>query len=634
MSILASLVQAYERLPNAPALGYSTEKVGFVISLDANGRIAHLSDLRIADGKKLSPRPMLVPQPVKRTVAVASNSFWDKTSYALGVTASEGKRTAEEHAKFVAHHEELLAGATDEGLAAFLAFLRDWGPERFAELGWPDDLKDQNVVFALESERRSGVYLHDRPAAKKALARMTGQKSGSPQICLVTGKPGPVARLHPSIKGVWGAQSSGAALISFNLDAFKSYGHEQGDNAPVGEYAAFAYTTALNRFLERGSGHRIQVGDASTVFWADSRNAVAAASAESLFREMIDPQTPDEAEAAAAEEEQAANAGAARQIADKLRRLTQGEPLADIEPALAKGVRFYVLGLAPNAARLSVRFYFEGAFGELAENYRAYARDIAFEPTPFYARTPSIARFALRTAPAMRDRNGKVKFDADVVSPLLAGELLRAVLTGARFPASLLSVLLMRIRNDQYIDPLRIALVKAVIVRAMRLRGNLPKRADGTDVEDYLMRSDPDDPDPARRLGRLFAIIERAQSAALGDNINATVADKFLAAASATPGRVLPNLILNARNHHIKRLRNGHADADWIKDAEHARKVANGLDARIGRLVAAFERFPMQHSPEEQGRFLIGYYQERWGRSGDAAKDADIDDDFDASDKE
>ena len=636
MSILASLVRAYDRLENRPPQGYSIEKIGFVISLEADGVVAGFADLRVGEGRKLQPRMLLVPQPAKRTAGVAPNFLWDKTSYALGLTAGEGKRTADEHTAFVAQHEQALSETQDEGLRAFLAFLRKWSPQDFETLGWPQDLKDQNVVFALESERLRNIFLHDRPAAKALISSRENEGVGASGICLVTGETGPIARLHPSIKGVWGAQSSGAALVSFNLDAFESYGHEQGDNAQIGARAAFAYTTVLNRFLERDSGHRLQIGDASTIFWADSSDAVAAAFAEKFFQLMIDPATlaPDEAAALAEEikqEEVLADHTAARTVRAAMARMQRGERLAAIEPAVAHGVRFYVLGLAPNAARLSVRFYFEDAFGVLAENYRAYLQDIALEPWPDNAPALSIKRCERRTAPAMRDSNGRVTFDAESVSPLLAGELMRAVMSGAAFPASLLSLLLMRIRSDQYADATRIALVKAIIVRRMRLDNRLPRRGDGTGQEDYLMRSDPDDPDPARRLGRLFAVIEKAQRAALGDKLNATVADKFMAAASVTPARVMPNLIRNAREHHIKRLRNGHADADWIADSEHARNMAGALDRDIGRLVAQFnDGFPEQLSVEQQGLFLVGYYQERWGKT--AADGADEEPDLQATD--
>ncbi|MDE3028617.1 MAG: type I-C CRISPR-associated protein Cas8c/Csd1, partial [Paracoccaceae bacterium] len=308
------------------------------------------------------------------------------------------------------------------------------------------------------------------------------------------------------------------------------------------------------------------------------------------------------------------------QIKANLQRLRDGRPLAEVAPNLDQGVRFHVLGLAPNAARLSVRFYWEDSFGVLARHYVDWMRDTDLETA---ATRPefSIRSAVLRTAPA-QIKNGKLSFDSEHVSPLLAGELLRAVLTGGRFPRALLGLLIMRIRSDHLIDRVRISLIKAVIVRDMRRENRLPRHPDGSIMEDYLMRSDADDPNPARRLGRLFALIERAQLAALGDDINATVKDKFLGSAAATPARVFPELLRNAENHHLKRLRNGHSDASWITDAAHARRVANGLGREIGQLWTTFPDGPeQQHSNEEQGLFLVGYYQEKYAKRGEAGRE-------------
>lgn len=595
MSILASLVRAYERLPDAPPFGHSMQNVGVIVSLNEDGSVANVIDWREGEGKKKKPRPMLVPQPVKRTVGIAPNFLWDKTSYVLGVTAGEGRRVADEHAAFKERHEKELAGIDDPGLNAFLAFLRQWTPDQFVAPPWFEEFKDQNVVFALESDRLGNLWLHDRPAAKAAWARNAGGEAAEKQVCLVTGESGPVARLHPAIKGVWGGQSSGGSIVSFNLDAFTSYGHEQGDNAPVSEAAAFAYTTALNRYLQRDSKHRIQIGDASTVFWADASKIEVAKEAESLFFGMFgnaDSPETDEAEA--------------KKVGILLERIKKGEPLEKLDPELAKGVRFHVLGLAPNAARISIRFYYDNDFRNLAENYRSYFLDTAFEPRPKDRRI-SINGLVLRTAPARKDRNGQIKFDGEQISPLLSGELFRSILIGDRFPRALLAQILMRVRSDHLLDSLRISMIKAVIVRDMRKENRLPK-------EDYLVRSDPDDPNPARRLGKLFALIERAQLAALGDKVNTTVKDKYLSACAITPAQIFSKLILNAEEHHLKRLRNGHSDADWIKDADHARRVGAAINRDIGRLAASFgNSFPKQHSDEEQGFFLIGYYQERFG---------------------
>jgi CRISPR-associated protein Csd1 len=321
VSVLASLVRAYERLGDEmPPFGYSVEKIDFEIPLNTDGTPAGPPiDRRQGEGKKKTPFAMRMPQPAKRTSAIAPNFLWDKTSYVLGVTASEGKRTTAEHAAFVARHRELLQGSKGEGLQAFLRFLESWRPDDFATIDWPVDIKEQiidrNVVFSLESERRKQIRIHDRPAARALWARLCSEAEKSQAACLVTGEHSAIARLHPAIKGVWGAQSSGASIVSFNLDAFASYGHEQGDNASVSEAAAFKYTTALNRFLERDSSHRIRTGDASTVFWADASDAQAANEAEDIFAALLGVDEKVES----------------KKIGALLEALRQGRPITDFK---------------------------------------------------------------------------------------------------------------------------------------------------------------------------------------------------------------------------------------------------------------------------------------------------------------
>lgn len=573
MSILASLARACERLPEAPAFGFSSEKIGFLISLEEDGSVAHVVDLRDGEGKRKSPRMMLVPQPVKRTAGIAPNTLWDKTSYVLGVTAGEGRRTADEHAAFVARHLELLGEATDAGLLALRRFLERWTPEQFQLPQWPEEMKDQNIVFALESDRLSSICLHDRPAARAMWARAPTLAEDASQICLVTGEAGPVARLHPSIKGVWGAQSSGAALVSFNLDAFTSYGHDQGDNAPVSEAAAFAYTTALNRFLARDSGHRVQIGDASTVFWADSSNAKAAGEAESLFGLMFEPQTED--------------AAAARRIGIQLERIRRGEPIKEIEPELEEGVRFFVVGLAPNAARLSIRFYFEDSFGVLAGNYQRFIEDMRIEPPPRES-YPPLWKYLSELAVLGKREN---------VPPNLAGEWMRAILGGTRYPQTLLSGVLMRIRADGDINALRAGMLKAVINR----KTPSPIRADRADDSqgEVPVALDPSNTDTAYVLGRLFAILEKIQTLALG-KLGASIRDRYYGAASASPRTVFP-LLLRLNLHHRSK-----AEKD-----DGSRGLAGYFSRQMGEVMNLLPtEFPPSLSLQEQGKFAIGYYHQ------------------------
>jgi len=567
MSALASLVRACERMgADAAPFGYSAEKIGFLISLNADGSVACPPiDFREGEGKKKTAKVMPAPQPAKRTSGIAPNFLWDKTSYVLGVTAGEGKRTADEHAAFVARHREALQGADDEGLLALLRFLEEWRPGNFALLGWPDEMKDQNIVFALESERRKNIRIHDRPAARALWARLGAAGDKNQAACLVTGERGPIARLHPAIKGVWGAQSSGASIVSFNLDAFASYGHEQGDNAPVSEAAAFAYTTALNRFLEKGSGHRVQIGDASTVFWADASDYEAAAVAEEVFGGFID------AREIAREDEKAG----AKRVGAILEAIRQGKPLAEYRVELPSGVRFYVLGLSPNAARLSVRFYVEDDFGKIAENLAKHVRRMHIEPPP-KEEGLSVWRLLIETASQRKSEN---------IPPQLAGDWLRAILTGARYPLTLLSTLLMRLRADHDVNALRVAIVKAVLISYFNMKKEAP------------VALDPNNDDPGYLLGRLFAVLEKTQSLALG-NVNASIKDRYYGSASATPRNVFP-LLLRMNVHHQSKAEG--------KSKGLAGYFANQLSEVMDKLPP---EFPGTLNLQRQGTFALGYFHQ------------------------
>lgn len=568
MSMLAALAHAYDRMAEqglVPPYGYSTENISFVISLNSDGTPACIPiDIRDPVGKKKRPSRVAVPMSGKRTSGVSSNFLWDKSSYVLGVTAGEGKRLTDELAAFKTLHRDALKGTNDEGLLALLTFLDLWTPERFAEWCWPEEMLDQNIVFALESERLDR-YLHDRPAAKRIWTQRQGAVDRPARICQVTGEAGPVARLHPSIKGVWGAQSSGASLVSFNLDAFESYGNEQGDNAQVGEAAAFAYGAALNRFLEAGSGHRFQIGDASTVFWADGSNADAENEAEQIFGAMF-TKVDDEVQAKA--------------VAPILEKLRAGKPIRDFAPKLADGVKFFVLGLAPNAARLSIRFWVESDFGTIAENYRRFLRDIAVEPGP---RNPELGLwgYLVQTAVQRKSEN---------IPPNLAGDWMRAILTGTPYPLTMLATVLMRIRADGEINAERVGILKAVLI------GSLHQKP-----EDVPVALDPDNSERGYLLGRLFAVYERAQTQALG-SVNASIKDKFYGAASAQPAKVFAVLDRNSIPHFSK----------LAKTSPGMKVVLDKLMGEImDRFTPADDPFPRTLTARDQALFALGYYHQR-----------------------
>jgi CRISPR-associated protein Csd1 len=580
MSALASLVHAYDRLAErseAPVFGYSVEKIGFLISLNEDGTTAGPPiDLRGGEGKKRTPHLIPAPQPTKRTSGIAPNFLWDKTSYVLGVTAGEGKRTNEEHAAFVAKHKEQLRDSNDDGLRAFLRFLESWRPEDFASLGWPDEMKDKNVVFALESERRgsgNSIYcIHNRPAALALWARISAAAEKSNAICLITGENAPVARLHPAIKGIRspGGGKDADSLVSFNIDAFTSYGHEQGNNAPVSEAAAFAYTTALNHFLERDSGHRVQIGDASTVFWADALDAAAAEESEDIFATLLGVDEKVEA----------------KKVGVILDAIRQGRPIAELKPDLPQGVRFYVLGLSPNAARLSVRFFIEDDFGEIASRYLAHVERMRLDPLP-RDNAPSIWRLLIETASQRKSEN---------IPPNLAGEWLRAILTGTPYPLTLLSTLLMRLRADHDINALRAAILKSVLIRNFEM--------------EVPLSLDPKNDDPGYLLGRLFAVLEKTQTLAQG-RVNASIKDRYYGAASATPRTVFP-LLLRLNVHH-----QGKAEG---KSKGLAGYFAQQLSEIMNKLPT---EFPATLNLRRQGTFALGYFHQiNWRKNAETSEPA------------
>ncbi|TCP25547.1 CRISPR-associated protein Cas8c/Csd1 subtype I-C [Rhodovulum adriaticum] len=332
----------------------------------------------------------------------------------------------------------------------------------------------------------------------------------------------------------------------------------------MSETAAFAYTTALNRFLEKDSDHRLQIGDTSTVFWADAADAAAAAQAESVFGAFWDP--------AIAEKK------ATQDIGTQLERIRRQQPLAEVAPNLDKGVRFCVLGLAPNAARLSVRFWWENDFGTLTRHYQRFLSDMHLDPPP-RDDWPPLWRYLIELAVQGKREN---------VPPLVAGEWMRAILTGTPYPLTLLSTALMRIRADGEVNALRAAMLKSVLIRNF--------------AEEVPVALDPANTNKGYILGRLFAVYEEVQRAALGGHVNATIKDKFYGAASASPQKVFRTLDAGAQNHFAK-----------LRKLSPGRAV--NLEKLLGSIIELMEPgddpIPATLAAQEQALFGIGYYHQR-----------------------
>lgn len=540
-----------------PAFGLEEKEIPFVIEITSDGDLVRIHDTRATEGKKKVGRREQVPQGVKKTSGVAANLLWDAAEYVLGIdTRGKPERVVEQHAAYRARIEELPDTARqDAGVVAVLSFLDKADRARLeVEPAWPEILEiNPLMTFRLHGD---GDLVCQRPAIIAAAMAQASTDSTTTDCCLVSGDAAEIERLHAAIKGVWGAQSSGANIVSFNLDAFTSYGKSQGANAPVGKSAAFAYTTALNHLLARDSRNRTQVGDASTVFWSERADELETAIPD-LFGEppKDDPDRHVEA------------------VRALYRAIDTGRlsgPDGD--------TRYYVLGLSPNAARISVRFFHRLPLRDLAERIGQHFEDIRIDHGP--RDQTHLSLFRLLVACATQSK-------ADNIPPNLGGAVMDAILTdrNAPYPSQLLNIAVVRCRAEQEVSYPRAATIKACLNRFIRRN---PKE------KEFQPMLDPDNTHVAYRLGRLFAVLEKIQEEA-SPGLNATIRDRYYGAASSTPVVVFTTL-LRLKNAHLKKLSQGRAVS---------------FEKLLGDVLSAITDFPAHLTLADQGRFALGYYHQR-----------------------
>jgi CRISPR-associated protein Csd1 len=567
-SVLRALVSYHGRISDAVPWGFQKKEIPFVIVVDREGKFSGLEDTREMEGRKKTARSFNVPRREgMRASGISPNLLWDNPSYVVGKPKPDPtkdqdkqvKRASEQRKAFIATLKEAFSGPPiDEGVEAVRLFLEQGD---YSDLVSHSDWKEVeegglNLSFRLKGDL--GLVC-ERPAV---VAKITGNclsdsSDSSPiRTCLVTGKPDKPARLHASIKGVWGAQSSGANIVSFNLSAFNSYGKEQGLNAPVGKKAEFAYTTALNFLLAKGSRHRFQVGDASTVFWAANAHPVEEWMAD-LFGMPADAQAKEDADTVPS-------------IYAAPRKGTAVPDENDLTP-------FYILGLSPNASRLSIRFWHAGTVGEVVRNIETHFDDIKLvHGNKEWDRLPL---YRLLTSTALQGKS-------ENITPNLAGEVMRVILSGTPYPQTLLSAAVRRTRAEREVTYPRAAVIKAVLARSARFYGKTEKEVG--------MALDESNTNKGYLLGRLFATLERAQASA-SPGINATIRDRFYGGASSTPVAVFPHL-MKLKNHHLAKIENVGARIN--------------LEKLIGRVLDGLDDFPVHLDLADQGRFAIGYYHQ------------------------
>lgn len=574
--ILQALVDYYEALAakgkvGKPGWGYA--KISYALNIDKEGKLLNVITMLTNQqkGKKMVevPQNIQLPEATKRTAGVAAQFLWDNAKYVLGLD-SNGKteRTKQCFEAMAQKCQAILADSHGEKAEALKAFFANWQPEQAKDNAvlqpYMDDLLGSaNLTFKVEGEpvETDAEIIQAWDDYKNAQAGAANQGR-----CLITGKLAPIARLHPSIKGLLGAQSSGAALVAFNAPAYESYEHKQGDNAPVSEYAAFAYTTALNTLLASKNNY-MRIGDMTIVFWAEAADEAN----EDVFEDIF------ASENSIVKDED---------LESFFKKVKIGEPFRVEDFIVKPEDKFYILGLSPNAARISVRFFLTNTFGKFITNYEKYFREFEIVKPSFDTRVnPPLWQILQETA----NKNAKDK----AASPLLGGAVLRSILTGINYPEALYQNTLLRAKADQD-NPdkkiTKISRIKAAIIKACLMRNK---------KEVVTVALNEDSKNVPYVLGRLFAVLENLQEVA-NPGINSTIKDRYFNAACASPGVTFP-LLTKLANTHLKKISTQKGNVIYFE------KLIGGL---MNKLEMDKQAFPARLSLQEQGDFILGYYHQ------------------------
>ena len=585
--ILQALNEHYQRLLDdnesgiAPP-GYSKVNISFVIVLSEAGELVDMFSVE---------KEELVPEHKKRQGINPPPYFLcDKILYTLGVSndKSEGKKRFEQYRDY---NLKLLMEAECMEAKAVSCFMNSWDTENWDKnpiiMRYQSDFNKPanfNTVYKIDGHFN---YVHQNEKITSAwMKEQLGKndESGILGQCLVTGQYGTIARTHDvAIKGA-GGQPAGTALVSFQIESFRSYGKTQSYNAPVSTKAAFAYGTALN-YLIASDTNRVRLADTTMVFWADKKGGKAEESilAWSLDPVVIDPDSDGD--------KRRIDPAAARQAKTVLERVKSGLPVGNAEFDLE--TRCYLLGLAPNAARLSVRFWQVNSFGNILKKIAQHYKDMEIA---------GIERLGGMVSPWQTLKAIAVQEDSKNIPPILGGQLLKTILTGQFYPQTIYNLAINRCRTGGKhggVTTIRAAIIKAVLRRKFHIQGQVEKE------EMITVSLNENNPNTAYQLGRVFSLLEKAQKDALG-SINASIGDRYFGAASATPGSVFPLLLRLARHHIAKATYGGLLDRK-IQD------VINKLDA-----------FPAYLNLEDQGQFILGYYHQN--QANYEKKDVNIND--------
>ena len=564
--ILQALYEYYQRKAADPENriapeGFEWKGIPFVIVIDRDGNFVALEDTREGEGRTRKAKQFLVPKSVGRS---GSNSWmtsfllWDHYGYLLGHARSESDKDQVMAQKQLSTFIEKLQALppdvkADDGVLAVSRFYENGEYEKVKTAdNWEECAKivGCNMSFRLDGEVdlvpcRDAVQEHVKTQVGAHIDGVVG-------LCLVTGETAAIARTHSDTP----INRDSKKFVSFQKSSgYDSYGKEQAFNAPISKSAEFAYTTAMNILLGRNSKNKVQVGDATTIFWAQKQDVF-----EEVFPALFGyPKDDPDADAKA------------------VRTLYEGIYAGHAN--MGSDTRFYVLGLAPNSARISVRFWHTGTIADFAGNIKRH-----FDDLEIIRSSKDSGHFSMFWLLSAMAHEGKV----DNVPPNLSGQIFQSVVTGGLYPVTMLQQTIRRIRATQNVTRFQAAILKAYLNRFSRIHNKKAK--------EITVALDPANDNPGYRIGRLFAVLERIQEKASSTTLNSTIRDRFYGAASSTPVTVFPQL-LKLKNHHLDKI-----DERFKKYYE--RLIGEIMDGLGGSM-------PSHLSMEDQARFAIGYYHQR-----------------------
>ena len=588
--LIKALCDYYDILSKAGKVlpeGYSNVGIHYLVSLTPEGKVDVITDYQdripeiLKNGKtKIQTNPKTVRMP-KRTEksAIDSNIIEHRPLYLFGLSYAEDsmdaddKKVQKSHEACVKTNLEFLEGLDSPIVNAYRNFLQNWEPENEIHNGKLIELgkKYNTFRFAFCLSGNPDILLHEDPAVKKKWGQRIQEAKDSKDEdsnvqCAITGEYAPIARIHNKIKGVYGGQASGTGLVTFNNPSENSYGNEQSYNSNISEAAMEKYTEALN-YLLQGRKHKILLDDLTILFWAMN----AEETCEDTFLAMLNGES--EKMDSEATDKMLQDLMAKSKDAEAYQR--QLESLDDID----EKVVFYMVGIKPNASRLSLKFIDRKRYSDVLWNILQFQKDMQiseeFKAVPFYRIKKELV---------------SPKSSNEVCNPALLSKVFEAIIYGYKYPIALLETVVRRVKTDKDVsitgNRIRAGLIKAVLNRM-------------AEKEEIPMSLDRENRNQAYLCGRLFAVLEQLQDTASGGNLNSTIKDRFFASAASKPVLVFPKLLKLSQNH-LDKFR-GKNERNYVF---YNKLISEIIDMLQGE-------FPDTLLLADQGKFIIGYYQQR-----------------------